>query len=214
MLNLIMKDIFIQKKTLIYALAFTVLASTSFFNMSPNGFNLYVLSPIAISYMCIFFALSYDDKNKSEIVLNSLPLKRTDIVISKYISIIVFAAIAIIFSIFIGGIGMIAGLSKFTRFINFYDITRVLATVCIFYSIIFPVYFKFGAIKTQILTVILMLIPMLIFTNPNSALVEKLSYFVDNTSRLGQVFFALMTALIFFLISLLISLKVYSKKEF
>ena len=102
----------------------------------------------------------------------------------------------------------------FTRFINFYDIVKVLTTVCIFNSIIFPVYFKFGAIKTQILTVILLLIPMLIFTNPDSALIEKLSYFINNTSSLGQVFFALMIALIFFSISLIISLKIYSKKEF
>ena len=76
MLNLIIKDIVIQKKTLLYALLYTIFASTSFFIMSPNGFNLYVLSPIAINYMFITFALSYDDKNKSEIVLNSLPLKR------------------------------------------------------------------------------------------------------------------------------------------
>ena len=94
--------------------------------------------------MFISFAASYDEKNKSEIILNSLPLKRNDIVIAKYISTFAFSILGIIYSILIGFIGNFIGLSMFTRLISLKDIVLVLTSVCILSSIFFPVYFKFG----------------------------------------------------------------------
>lgn len=141
MLNLIIKDILIQKKTLLYAFLYTIVAATGFFTMNDSGIFLYVLSPIGITYMFIYYAANYDDKNKSEIILNSLPLKRDEIVISKYISAFLFASIGIIYSILIDFIGRKTGLLH-TMSISLLDIVSVIAFVCILSSIYFPVYFK------------------------------------------------------------------------
>ncbi|MBZ9607122.1 ABC-2 transporter permease [Clostridium estertheticum] len=220
MLNLIIKDIAIQKKTLLYALLYTIFAPIAFFSMGPSGFGLYVLSPVAITYMFITLAVQYDDKNKSEIALNSLPIKRDDIVISKYISTFVFAILGIVYSIIIGFIGKATGLPMFTRSISLLDVVSVIRSVCIFSSIFFPVYFKFGTIKMKLFNVILlMLITFLPTTiidyfanNPNNILVQKFTYFINNTSSFTQNSLALITGLIFFLISLIISIRIYNNK--
>ena len=215
MFNLIIKDMVIQKKTFLYALLFSIVVSTNFLfmNTGSNGISLYMFLPIAINYMFINFALSYDDKNKSEFVLNSLPLKRKDVVISKYISIFVFAAIGLIYSIVTGFIGKTAGLPMFTTSISLNNVVIVLTLTCVFNSIIFPIYFKFGSIKTQIFTVILITLPIFVLNNPNTAILPELIDFINSSSSLTLISLATITSLIFFIISLIISIYIYNKKE-
>ena len=190
--------------------------------MGPSGFGLYVISPMAVIYIFITLAVSYDDKNKSEFILNSLPLERSDIVISKYMSTFVYAIIGIIYSILIGLIGKATGLSMFSRSISLLDIVFVFTTACIFSSIFFPVYFKFGNIKMKFFNVILLMIiffvPMNVITyvseNPNNIFVHKFNYFMNNTSSIMQNSLAIIIGLIIFLISLMISIHIYNNKEF
>ena len=214
MLNLIIKDIVIQKKTFLYAFILAIASSTNFMNPGPNGFILYVFSPIFINYMFINFALSYDDKNKSEIALNSLSIKRNDLVIAKYISIFAFAAIGIIYSIAIAFTGKIVGLSMFTTTITLNNIVTVLICTCIYNSILFPIYFKLGYVKSQIFTVILLFLIMIAFSNSNNIVGQKFIQFINNSSSLKLNSLALITSLIFFVISLLISIHIYNNKEF
>ena len=222
MLNLIIKDIVIQKKTLLYAFLYSVFAPIFFSSIKPSGIGLYVLCPIVTTYFFITYAANYDDKNKSEMVLNSLPLKRSDIVISKYISIFVFVTIGIIYSTLIGCIGKTTGLAIFTGSISLLDIVLVLMGGCIFGAMFFPTYFKFGYVKTRIFNTILFMIiffvPMNIInyvrSNPNNILVQKFNYFINNTSSLTQDSLALIIGLICFMISLMISIRIYNNKEF
>jgi len=222
MFNLIVKDIAIQKKTLLYTFLYTIFAPFAFFLMGQSDFSLYVLSPVAITYMFTTFAASFDEKNKSELVLNSLPLKRSDIVISKYISTLVYAFIGFVYSIFIGFIGKATRLPMFTRSISLLDIIFVLTIVFIFASLFFPVYFKFGFIKTKLFdTMLLMLIVLLpslaiqyANESPNNIFVQKFNYFINTTSSFTQNSLALITGSIFFLISLMISIHIYNNKEF
>ncbi|MGV8983185.1 ABC-2 transporter permease [Clostridium sp.] len=222
MFNLIVKDIAIQKKTLLYALLYAIIAPIAFFSMAPSGFGLYVLPPMATTYLFISFAANYDEKNKSEIILNSLPIKREDIVISKYMSVFVFAILGIIYSITVGFIGRFTGLHVFASSISLLDIVLVFTSVCIFSSIFFPVYFKFGYIKMNFFNVILAMLAIFLPSitigyateNPNNIFVQKINYFLNNTSSFTQNSLALLIGLIFFLISLMISIRIYKNKEF
>lgn len=222
MFNLIIKDIFIQKKTLIYAILYTVFFSITFYTVGPSGLGLYVLAPIVVTYMFITNAVNYDEKNKSEIILNSLPIKRAYIVISKYMSTFIFVIISSIYSILIGFIGKSFGFPMYNISIRFLDIILVLTSVCIFSSVFFPVYFKFGYIKARIYNIMLYMVifflPILTFDyiskNPNTLIVQKINYFLSNTSRFTQNSLAIVTGLIFFLISLMISIRIYNNKEF
>ena len=222
MLNLIIKDILIQKKTLLYTLLYAIFAPIAFFSMGPDGLGLYVLPPMATTYMFISAAAKYDEKNNSEFILNSLPLKRDDIVISKYISIFVFATLGLVYSILIGFIGKATGLSMFDSSISLLHIVLVLTSVCIFSSIFFPMYFKFGFTKMNFFNVLLVMLIVFVpsiaieyaGSNPNNVIVQKLTYFMNNTSSLAQNSLALIIGLIFLLISLMISIRIYNNKEF
>lgn len=71
MINLILKDISIQKKTFLYALfygIFTVIAFPA--TMTARG--AYMFGGMTIAYIFIMYSNGYDEKNKSEIILNSL----------------------------------------------------------------------------------------------------------------------------------------------
>ena len=50
--------------------------------------------------------------------------------------------------------------------------------------------------------------------NPNNNFVQKINYFIGNTSSFTQNSLALLIGLIFFLISLMISIRIYKNKEF
>lgn len=217
MINLVIKDIVIQKKTFLFSLFYTIVAATGFFTFNNNGFILYDLSPMVIIYMFITYAASYDDKNKSELVLNSLPVKREQIVISKYISAFVFAAIGFIYSISIGFIGNATGLLDI-RSISLFDVVSVLAFVCIYSSIYFAMYFKLGAVKTNqiifVIVIILFSLPLLVFANGNDNVLTKMYYFIITTTSLPINSLALMIGIILFLISLVISIRLYNNKQF
>jgi hypothetical protein len=220
--NLIVKDILIQKKTLLYALLYTVFLSITFSSLKPSGVGLYILAPIITAYMFINFAASFDEKNNSEIILNSLPLKRDDIVIAKYISIFIFAIIGIIYSMLIGFIGKATGLPMYTVSISFLNIVIIFSSVCIVSSIFFPMYFKFGYTKSIIFNTILFMVifflPILAIdysgSNPNNIFVQKINYFISTTSSFTQNSLAIIVGLIIFLLSLMFSLKIYNNKEF
>ncbi|MBU3213517.1 ABC-2 transporter permease [Clostridium estertheticum] len=222
MVNLIIKDILIQKKTLLFTFFYTIVISICFYSANPSDLGLYVLAPILNTYMHIINAVNYDDKNNSEIVLNSLPLNREDVVIAKYISIFVFAIIQITYAILIGLIGKATGLSIYNVSISLFDIGSVFASIGIFSAIFFPLYFKFGAIKMRIfntiLFIIIFIVPMngisYVIENPNNVFVHKVNLFINNTSSLTINSVVLITGLILFMISLTVSIHIYNKKEF
>ncbi|MCB2359067.1 ABC-2 transporter permease [Clostridium estertheticum] len=222
MVNLIIKDILIQKKTLLFTFFYTIFVSICFYSTNPSGLGLYILAPILNTYMHIINAVNYDDKNKSEIVLNSLPLNREDVVIAKYISIFIFAIIQIIYAILIGLIGKAAGFTIYDISISLFDIGSVFASIGIFSAIFFPLYFKFGTIKMKIFNLILFMIifmvPMngisYVIKNPNNVFVHKFNLFINNTSSLTINSIILITGLILFMISLMISIHIYNNKEF
>ena len=217
MLHLIIKDILIQKRTFLYALLYTIVASTGFFTMINSSIILYVLSPMAIIYMLITYAASYDDKNKSEFILNSLPLKRNQIVISKYISAFVFAAIGIIYSLTIGFIGSATGI-LLSMSISLSGIVSVLAFTCIFSSIYFPICFKFGGVKAnQFILILIMFItflPLLAFANKNNNILQRMYHSIISATSLSLNYMALIVGLIMFIISLMVSLWIYNNKEY
>jgi ABC-2 type transport system permease protein len=62
------------------------------------------MSVIAFSYIMIQSACAYDDKNKSDVLLKQPAVKRGTIVIARYISTFVFAAISIVYYIILSGI--------------------------------------------------------------------------------------------------------------
>jgi hypothetical protein len=96
MFNLLIKDLLIQKKSLWYLLFYILILLLVFTSTSMDGdiaVVLYATCTCFIGYLLIAGACSYDEQNRSEVFLNSLPITRKDIVLSKYLSIFVYAVI-------------------------------------------------------------------------------------------------------------------------
>ena len=102
--------------------------------------------------------------------------------------------------------------------ISLFDLVIVLAFVCIFSSIYFPVYFKFGGIKAnQFIVRVLLLfsgLPLVAFANGNYNLLQRLYYAIISMTSISIDYLALIVGLIMFLISLMISIGIYNNKEF
>ena len=93
MLNLVIKDILVQKKIFIASILYIIFFVIAFQSL---GMGMYTAAIVAIVYLMVSGGFAYDDKSKSDIMLNSLPIKRENIVMSKYISLFVYIAIGTI----------------------------------------------------------------------------------------------------------------------
>lgn len=222
MYHLILKEFQIQKKTLIYSFLYVIVAAFAFNALSSNNSGVYVLGPFAVIYLFVMHSCDYEEKNKTDIIFNSLPLKRDDIVIAKYISIFLFAALGLIFSLIVGILGESIGFASISRLLTINDIVAVLGSGMIFTAIFYPLYFKFGLVKTRILNIFLFLFLMFMpnlavdyaRTHPEKTIIKNIMSFVLQTPESALKTFLFIICFIIFLLSLLISMKVYRNKEF
>lgn len=221
MINLIWKDILIQKKTFIYAILYGFFAMVAFpASLSASGG--YMFSGISIVYLLIIYANAYDEKNRSEVIINSLPVNRDSIVIAKYLSIILYLVIGVVISAVAGLIVTQLGFIENMRIIGIVDILTVFISACLMYSIYYPVYFKFGSLKLKLFNVamymLFLFVPNILTSyiqeNPDNGLINKITHFFKNTNSLVlQGGLAIIVLLLLF-VSMLISIKVYKNKEF
>jgi ABC-2 type transport system permease protein len=80
MLNLILKDLLIQKKTLGFLGLYIIIFSIAFQSVGSGAFTGIV---IAVTYQLVVTASSLEEKAGSDIILNSLPISRGKIVASN-----------------------------------------------------------------------------------------------------------------------------------
>ncbi len=217
MINLIKKEFMIQKKYLLYYIFYgafmLVVFSASSVSMAQTA---YITTGIGVIYMFIQYSCAIEDKNKSEKILNSLPVKRKSIVLSKYAAIIIFSALTVIG---IGLIGLIVSKLYFTNNekIGLIDISTILVFSVVLSSIYLPVYFKFGYIKAKIFNLIIFLA---LFSG--SMLMGNYLKFMDNSmidfilsaENITIAGIATIITITLFIISAFISTKLYRSREF
>lgn len=218
MLNLILKDILIQKKSFLYALCYGVFI---FFVFPVSLETRYIMGIVAIAYIFISTANQLDDKNKSDVVLNSIPIKRQSIVIAKFFSVGVFYIIGLVTMGVMGAMINIIGTSSL-RLINSNDILFSLLCVGLLASIYHPIYFKFGHQGSRILSMFLFLaaffIPNFLINylgeNEKTILVQRITTLVNDSS--WWMFGSLMMLLLLMalLVSAGLSVRVYRNREF
>lgn len=157
MLKLIIKDFLLQKKMLYFNLAYSLFVLIVF-NNSTFSSTVYIMGAVAVAYMCILGASAYDDKNKSDVILNSLPIKRKQIVEAKYFGVMAFAVLSIFTIGILGAVMKGIGLPFPERYISFTDIVGALVSLSLLSSLYFPFYFRFGYITSRIFNVIFFMV--------------------------------------------------------
>jgi ABC-2 type transport system permease protein len=222
MYDLIRKDFLVQKNIFLFGLLYTVFGAFVFEEMVPGGGALYMVVPYATIYLLVMYACGYDAKNNAEVILNSLPVTRVEIVIAKYLSALAFMAVGILFAIMIGTIGFYTGFPKIERLVSFNDMIVVFISGMVFVSIFYPLYFKFGLEKMRMVNIVLFmllffapnLITSIVAENPDNGIVRAILTFLNDTPSWLLKACSLFAGIIFYLLSLFVSIKVYRNKEF
>lgn len=219
MFNLILKDILIQKRTFLLGIFYILIMILSFQQV---GSPMFSASVVAFSYIMVQSACAYDDKNKSDILLNSLPLNRDTIVIARYISTFIFAAISVVYYILLTGIIKILDLPFKVYPVSLEGIIGALFALVLVSGIYFPIFYKVGYIKSKMVNFVLffgvffgggILLPELI-RNKDEAFIQGILQFLSNQSdmQIAVEIFAVMILLL--IISYMFSLHFYRKREF
>lgn len=86
MRQLIYKDLFFFRVTWLVNLIMPLM----FFLLEPGSELLFPMSCLFITLFSVMTLIYMDERNKSDIVINSLPLSRKDIIIARYISCAIF----------------------------------------------------------------------------------------------------------------------------
>lgn len=220
MFSLVLKDILVQKKNLWFIVFYGIFFHVAMYGMENMA---YVAGAVAVAYIFIVGACAVDEKNKSELLLNSLPIDRKHIVLSKYLTALVFLVIGSVTSALTGAVMKIAGLPMPAHFIGVEELWGIFAAITLFTSVYFPLYFKFGYMKTRYITTFLFLFTFflpgllagLLKGNEKFARLVRDHFSTLNAGAANWAPAILLAAMVLLaVISLLISIKAYRRREF
>ncbi|MFD0710508.1 ABC-2 transporter permease [Paenibacillus sp. GCM10027626] len=216
MVQLLVKDIRIQKKFI--ALGFVFVGFFFFILGAFEGLPLSV--PAAIfSHFLIVVASKSDEKNNNGRMLASFPLRRSDIVTSKYVGIIMFMCISFLLtSLWRWLAGFVLPVQELPWFSTQSMIMTILI-LFVFYAIYFPLFFATGSRLVQVLDLIvifslggigLFAIRILEWTNVDmgSSLLNLL-----NSDSISVLLWVLSVSFILLLLSWCLSMSVYKNKN-
>lgn len=217
MKGLIIKDLLFLKNNmktfLIILLAFAIIAISS----ENYSFMIYTI-PFFLVMMTIS-TFNYDEFNNWNSYCLTLPISRKKIVQSKYlftiflaiIGIILSALIIIIFKSINQSLNLEEQISNFSG--SFFAVSLII-------SILYPLIYKFGSEKGRIF-IFIIVIGISIILGVIFSLLEQLSinyqYLLSSLNSLNYIQISLsmlIISIVIIIISYLISLRIYQKKEF
>ncbi len=226
-----------QKQLLITALIVTI------------GVSIAVGSPMMmvcmftamVPMMSIFTGLAYDERNGWETYRISLPIARRDVVMGRYLNLIVASLVSfVIMFAMIWLLSIIVSIIPFPQIVTtafatdsegFLELAiagiLVMCLLLLVASIVLPVTFRFGMTRaTRILPVVLVIIPVVGVSMLSStgfdittAFPSVLSFFIDEGGNpiIGNVILTLVLIIVVVLainfISFLIAARLYERKE-
>jgi len=204
MINLILKDVLIQKKIILFYIATLIIYLLA---------GVPSLIPLGFLYSVIFIlnAFAYDEKDNANILLNSLPYTRKEIVSSKYIGSLIFTTI-FVFMIYAGDF-LING--KGDLFI-WKEMLFIIGLVMVAISFMFPISYKFKTHYLLIALGVLLGIYMLTISLlvPINDILRELARKFLTLQEAQMYFLAIFTTVILYIGSWLLSIRIYEKKVF
>ncbi|WDV44581.1 ABC-2 transporter permease [Clostridiaceae bacterium M8S5] len=222
MIRLLMRDIFLIRciRKLIPLLIMIGIPIISLFE---KAILIYPVVIFYLTYLSMYWINSYDDKNNSEVYFSSLPVKKEDVVISKYIS-------TVLTTILIGGIALVV--SNLTVFVieaynlytiegqacNGWSVLISLMLIMVYFSLYYPFYFRFGGKKLQLIN---SLITLIIIMSP--AIIESFVKGTNFANWLGKTFskynanqislLSVLGVIILYIISMILSQVLYKTRD-
>lgn len=218
MLALIVKDLQLQKKMLWMILLYIMLFLFSFRGL---GDGQIVAIITAVGYMLIILGGSWEDKNDSDILWNSLPVRKWQIVGAKYLNVFVYVALIVPTYWLVSTAFSLFGISLITGKVTLVLVLLGTAIVFLNASLYFPFYFALGYTKSRYWNFIIFFavfflatsVPRLIPEKPAwvDPLLERIPEAMGNTLLVAGM---LVVVMLVVSASFLCSLHFYRRREF
>lgn len=154
MVRLVVKDLLLQKKMVLWSLGYIF-----FFQFAFKSMGSLQISPtmVAVSYMLLMSSCAWEDKNNSDIMLNSLPLSRAKIVAAKYLSMLVYGLLVIpaywLVTTLMSLVGDTIKLAIYP--LSSSGVIIGLATTVLMSALYLPIFFKVGYHRSRIINFVL-----------------------------------------------------------
>lgn len=195
--QLIIKDFIMQWKHLIWCFIYPLFLYMTLTDIK----SFYVIMSAIIPVIAILKTFNDDKKYDSEVMLNSLPLAKKEIVVAKYIMALIIFIISMIVSIPV----------VINRFedgtVEFITTTLITITgfVFIYLSFVLPMLFWISYKKATFITFFILLAPTAIGTMFFEISMEQIQLY-------NSVLFV--SSICMFIVSIFVSVKLYEKREF
>lgn len=211
MKGLILKDLLNLKGNVKFILLFIIMFGFMS-SLGDGNVNNFIGVIIVLCTTMIVSTFSYDDLNKWDSYVLTMPINRNDIVLSKYLTMLIFSFTGVLVSLIVS---VTIGYFKNTLILNETLLINALIlsiSVC-FGSLILPLIYKFGTERARLSIILCFLVPTLALLVFKSIL-ENISSPISIEIILNILVYSLpFVAILLFVISYFISSKIYSKKE-
>ncbi|HBG0225720.1 TPA: ABC-2 transporter permease, partial [Clostridioides difficile] len=208
MKGLILKDLLNLKGNIKFILLFIIMFGFMS-SLGDGNVNNFIGVIIVLCTTMIVSTFSYDDLNKWDSYVLTMPINRNDIVLSKYLTMLIFSFIGVLVSLIVS---VTIGYFKNTLILNETLLINALIlsiSVC-FGSLILPLIYKFGIERARLLMILCFLVPTLALLVFKSIL-ENISSPISIEIILNTLVYSLpFVAILLFVISYFISSKIYS----
>ncbi|RAL26107.1 ABC-2 transporter permease [Thermoflavimicrobium daqui] len=209
MLNLLIKDISIQLKTILFFLCFTI-GSFIFLEV-----NVYMIIPILSAILLTVGSVGIEEKNNSEKLVLSLPLKRSTIVLSKYMSVMIYFGGGMLLAVLFGSLLVKIGIARVLKYVSFDDVILSLMITILYASLYLPIIFKLGYKQSRLYVFMMVMLPSMatLIISDYPDLTKKLvwlSYVPHKMLMFGVFLFLFMI----YGISMFFSVRFYEKRDF
>ncbi|ABS41378.1 ABC-2 transporter permease [Clostridium botulinum] len=214
MLNLIRKDLIIVKSYIIKVLAILALYIFVFNNTDKQG--IYILSIYLIGSMFISISFYYGEEAKENCILKSLPVKKKQVVLAKYASVILCFAVSLVLIYIINFIGYALNFKDIIQFPQFRTIFSSLSVLFISMAVQLPIHFKFDYGKVKLLDALIYFCGFSVIYdayNNNNLNNYMKTYNFSNNIYEKFILISTIISIILFIISAILSMRIYEKKE-
>ncbi|WP_142395751.1 MULTISPECIES: ABC-2 transporter permease [Bacillus] len=195
--QLILKDFIVHWKFLIWYMLYPI-----FFYMAlTDTKNLFIIMSVIFTVGATVKIFEADSKNESEVILNSLPILRKQIVFAKYIVAIIILFISVTIGCFTMGMKNGANVFEFIE-------TTVVASISftlVYLSFVLPISFWLAYKKTVFITIFIFIAPIVIVETFFQINLEQIQLY-------NSILFV--SSICMFTVSVFISVRVYEKREF
>lgn len=213
-INLMKKDILVCKKYYLFSIIYVIIFAGLF---SDHGTISFIMCAIGIHYVISNTGMAFDDKYKADITMNILPVSRKDIVLVRYLNVlinVIYVTVLYYIAVFITSFKPIFGVQIMP--IDFITFLTGLLSICLFTGIETPLYYKLGYQKTRFFGFIVYFgffgVASYLVNNINIS--EKTINFMTNSSDLIKGILLFLITILISYISYIISTNIYRKKDF